>query len=222
MMKQKIRGGFGVIGLGRFGTALARLLAEAGEDVVVLDEEEIKIRQVRDVVQEAYIVGKLTPETIAETGIEECATVAVCISKVDVSVLTAQTLLEMGVPRVVCKADSRQHGLILEKIGAEVVYPEVETATKLAGVLLQSKAIDLMRLNGDYVISEIKIPLRVEGIKVKELQLSKYSLRLVCLEVEPNKTLRDCEPDYILHNDDAIVVLGKFGDVERFEKEMVY
>ncbi len=137
-MAKNIKSGFGIIGLGRFGTALARALAEGGKDVMVIDESEDNIRRVRDDVQDAYLIGGLTKEALEETGIGDCETVIICISKVDVSVLTAQSILEMGVPRVVSKADSLQHGMILEKIGSEVVYPEVDTALRLATVLLES------------------------------------------------------------------------------------
>ncbi|MEG0661660.1 MAG: NAD-binding protein, partial [Anaerovoracaceae bacterium] len=160
------------------------------------------IRKVRDIVEEAFLVGRLTQEALEDTGISECETVVICISKVDVSVLTAQVILGMGVPRVICKAESREHGMILEKIGAEVVYPEVETATRLASILLESHSIDLMRLNDDYVLSEIKIPEEMKGCTIKSLNLEKYDLRLIAVEEEPNKTLLEFSSDRVLYHDE--------------------
>ena len=216
------KSGYGIIGLGRFGMALAKVLSEAGADVIVIDKDEDKLREVRDYVQEAYLTGKLTKEALEACGIGECETVVVCIGqKVDVSVLTTLNVLNLGVKRVIAKADSNDHGIILERIGAEVVYPESETATRLAAVLMGSKAMDMMSLNGDYIISEIKVTKKLYGKKLTDLNLGKYDLKLVALEYEPDKTIIVFEPDEILEQEDAIVVAGKFSDVERFERKVV-
>jgi trk system potassium uptake protein TrkA len=219
-MSKNSKSGFGIIGLGRFGTALARSLAEGGRDVLVIDESEDNIRRVREEVQDAYVIGGLTREAMEETGIGDCETVIICISKVDVSVLTAQSILEMGVPRVISKADSLEHGMILEKIGSEVVYPEVETALRLATVLLESSAIDLMKLYDDYLISEIRIPENMRRKTVRDLQLSKFNLRLVALEFAPNRTVLDFDDGTPLKNGEIMAVVGRFADVEAFEKSV--
>lgn len=216
------KSGYGIIGLGRFGMSLAKVLSEAGEDVIVLDKDEDKLREVRDYVQEAFYARKLTKEVLEECGIGECETVAVCIGeKIDVSVLATLNAINLGVKRVIAKADSHDHGVILERIGAEVVYPETETATRLAAVLLGSKAIDMMRLNGEYIISEIKVTKRLYGMKLTDLHLEKYDLKLVALEYDHDKTIIDFEPDEILEQEDMIVVAGKFSDVDRFERKVV-
>lgn len=216
------KSGYGIIGLGRFGMALAKVLSEAGADVIVIDKDEDKLREARDYVQEAFFTGKLTKESLEACGVGECETVVVCIGqKVDVSVLTTLNVLNLGVKRVIAKADSNDHGIILERIGAEVVYPESETATRLAAVLMGSKAMDMMSLNGDYIISEIKVTKKLYGKKLTDLNLEKYDLKLVALEYEPDKTIIDFEPDEILEQEDAIVVAGKFSDVERFERKVV-
>lgn len=221
-MKQEKRSGFGIIGLGRFGMALAKTLAESGAEVLVIDSDENKLRQVRGYVQDAFRLGKLTKEALEETGIGECETVVICIGdKVDVSMLTTLNVLNLGVPRVISKADSIEHGIILERIGADVVHPEMETATRLAAVLLESKAIDLMRLNGGYVISEIKVNEWLQGRQLRDLHPEKFDLRLIALEKEPDQIILDCSGEEVLNVDDAILVLGKFADVEQFERKVM-
>lgn len=221
-MKEDNKSGFGIIGLGRFGMALTKTLAESGAEVMVIDGDESKLRQVRNYVQDAFRLGKLTKEALEETGIGECETVVVCIGeKVDVNLLTTLNVLNLGVPRVIAKADSIEHGVILERIGAEVVRPEMETATRLAAVLLGSKALDMMQLNGDYVVSEIKVCKKLCGKKIQDLHLEKFGLKMVALEQEPNKTLVDFQRDAVLGEDDAILVLGKFADVDRFERKVL-
>ena len=81
------KSGFGIIGLGKFGLALTEALAAAGKDVLVIDEYEENLHLVRDVAPEAYLVGKITKEALEETGITNCETVIVCITKVEVSVM---------------------------------------------------------------------------------------------------------------------------------------
>lgn len=220
-MTRKSNTGFCIIGLGRFGMALARTLADAGADVMVIDNNEDKLKKIRNYVQDAFLIDKLTKEAIEEAGVGECETVIVCIGdKVDVNLLTTLNVISLGVPRVIAKADSIEHGVILEKIGAEVIHPEMDTATRLAAILLGSKAIDMMRLNDDYVVSEIKITSKFAGREVKELHLEKYDLKLIAIERESDETICDFSGEDVLEANDAIVVVGKFSDADRFERMM--
>ena len=139
----------------------------------------------------------------------------------DVNLLTTINVLNLGVPRVIAKADSVEHGIILERIGAEVVHPEMETATRLAAVLLGSTALDMMNLNDNYVVSEIKVNRRLHGKAVRELHVEKYGLKIAALERGSRETLVDFSLDDILEADDAIVVVGEFSDVERFERRVI-
>ena len=189
-MKEGKKSGFGIIGLGRFGMALTKTLAEADAEVMVIDEDESKLRRVRNYVQDAFKLGKLTKEALEDTGIGECETVVVCIGeRVDVSLLTTLNVINLGVPRVIAKADSIEHGIILERIGAEVVHPEMETATRLAAVLLESAALDMMNLNDDYVVSEIKVNNWLNGKSVRDLHLEKYALKMIALERGSSSTI---------------------------------
>ena len=107
MRSQKSIIEYGVIGLGRFGFNLATCLAEAGKEVMVIDRDENKIRQIKHLVDEAFIVNNLDKEILEETGIQNCKTVIVSVSKeLDMSILTTLNVINMGVPRVIAKATS--------------------------------------------------------------------------------------------------------------------
>lgn len=221
-MKEGKKSGFGIIGLGRFGMALTKTLAEADAEVMVIDEDESKLRRVRNYVQDAFKLGKLTKEALEDTGIGECETVVVCIGeRVDVSLLTTLNVINLGVPRVIAKADSIEHGIILERIGAEVVHPEMETATRLAAVLLESAALDMMNLNDDYVVSEIKVNNWLNGKSVCDLHLEKYALKMIALERGSSSTIVNFSQEDIVAGGDAIAVIGKFSDVDRFERKVM-
>ena len=221
-MKEGKKSGFGIIGLGRFGMALTKTLAEVDAEVMVIDEDESKLRRVRNYVQDAFKLGKLTKEALEDTGIGECETVVVCIGeRVDVSLLTTLNVINLGVPRVIAKADSIEHGIILERIGAEVVHPEMETATRLAAVLLESAALDMMNLNDDYVVSEIKVNNWLNGKSVRDLHLEKYALKMIALERGSSSTIVNFSQEDIVAGGDAIAVIGKFSDVDRFERKVM-
>ncbi|NLL72679.1 MAG: TrkA family potassium uptake protein [Clostridiales bacterium] len=210
---------FGVIGLGRFGFALASTLAEAGKEVLVLDSNESKIRQIRTYTDNAFVVGELTKEAMEEAGIQNCGTVIVCIGeKVDTSILTTLNVISMGVPRVIAKAFSPEQGLILEKIGAEVIYPEHDMAIRLANMLVSSRVMDYIALNDNISISELKLTSRLESQTVLQAGIrNRFKLNIIAL-VQGDKTITDIRPELTLHENDVIVVVGKEEDIKKFER----
>jgi trk system potassium uptake protein TrkA len=209
---------FGIIGLGRFGFSLATTLAEAKREVLVLDSSESKIRQIRHLTDNAFVVGDLSKEALEEAGIRNCETVVICIGeKIDVSILTTLNVISMGVPRVLAKAISLEQGKILEKIGAEVIYPEHDMALRLANRLLSSRVMDYIVLNDDITITELRLTARISRKTVLQADIRKrYRLNIIALEHE-NKTTTDITPDLVLYENDVLVVVGKKDDIKRFE-----
>ncbi|HHT96373.1 MAG TPA: TrkA family potassium uptake protein [Clostridiales bacterium] len=156
MLQRKPIIDFGIIGLGRFGYALASKLAQANKEVLVLDSSEIKIKQIRNLTDNAFVVDSLNRETLEQAGIKNCGTVIVCIGEnIEASILTTLNVIELGVPRVIAKAMSFEHGKVLEKIGAEVIYPEFDMAMRLAERLISSKVLEFIMLSNDMTISEV-------------------------------------------------------------------
>ena len=122
---------YGVVGLGRFGSALAKELAAAGADLLVIDQNEEKVREMRELTDNALVVHGLDKKTLEETGIQNCDVAVVCIGEhMESSILTTLNLVDMGVPKVISKATSAEHGEILRRLGAEVVYPERDMAIR--------------------------------------------------------------------------------------------
>lgn len=209
---------FGIIGLGRFGLTLAMALAEAGKEILVLDNNESKIRQIRTLTDNAFVVGPLDKETLEEAGIQNCETVIVCIGeKIDVSILTVLNVINMGVPRVIAKAISHEQGDVLAKLGAEVIYPESDMATRLANRLISSRSLDFIELYGDVTISEIRLSPKIAGMTIEKADLrKKFSLNIIALEHEGGTTT-EIFPEYVLNENDLIVVVGKRKSISRFE-----
>ncbi len=209
---------FGIIGLGRFGFSLATTLAEAKREVLVLDSSENKIKQIRHYTDNAFVVGDLSKEVLEEAGIKNCETVVICIGeKVDVSILTTLTVISMGVPRVIAKAISAEQGKILEKIGAEVIYPERDMAIRLANRLLSSRVMDYITLNNNISIMEFRLNSKFSGQTVQQAGIrNKYKLNIIALQKD-NKTITDITPDLVLKENDVMVVVGNKDHITKFE-----
>ena len=120
---------YAIIGLGRFGYALAMELASSDAELLVLDKNEEKIREIREITDNALVVNGYDKKTLAETGVQNCDVAVVCIGEqMDISILMTLNLVSLGIPKVIAKATSSEHGEILAKLGAEVVYPERDMA----------------------------------------------------------------------------------------------
>ena len=209
---------YAIIGLGRFGSALARTLAEAGQEVIVLDKDEDKIKDMRQYTEYAFVTENLSQETLAETGIQNCDVVIVCIGEqVDVSILTTMRVIEMGIPHVISKALSAEQGAVLKKLGAEVVYPERDMALRLGRKLLSNNFLDYVSLNNSVEIRQVQVPQPLIGRSVEETEIrQKYKLNIIAIE-NGRDTNIEVTPDYRLKADDIIVVIGKVNNIDAFE-----
>lgn len=222
MAKENNRlGGFGIIGLGRFGSTLARELASSGQDVLVIDSSEAKIREARAFTDAAYVTDTLDRETLTEVGIPNCDTVVVAIGeRIDTSILTTLTVKQLGVRRVIAKAISLDQGAVLEKLGAEVIYPEADMAVRLAKKLTAKKLLDYLALSDSIEISEIQLSSQVDGMTVGKSDIRrKYGLNIIAI-IRGSETITDIRPDTALRAGDAVAVIGGKENVERFERQM--
>ncbi|NLB36823.1 MAG: TrkA family potassium uptake protein [Clostridiales bacterium] len=218
-MRIKKTASYGVIGLGRFGLALARTLAEAGKDVLVIDNNEAKIRDVRRYTESAFVAKDLSKETLEEAGIHNCDTVIVCIGeKIDVSILTTLNVVSLGVPNVIAKAISYEQGKVLEKIGANVVYPEHDSAVRLAKKLVSRSVLEYIPLGYDIQIAELKVTKYYAGMDVMKLNLrQKFGLNIIAIEREGIITT-EIKPEFVFNENDTIVAIGKEDNIIKAEE----
>lgn len=212
---------FGIIGIGRFGFALAKTLIEAGKEVIVLDNNENKIKQIRSLTENAFVVNNLDKETLEETGIQNCETVFVCIGeKIDVSILTTLNVINMGVKRVISKAITYEQGCVLKKIGAEIVYPENDMAIRIANRLLNEEALEFIELNNDIHIEELRVTSKIDGKSILKSKIrNDFNLNIIVLERD-EETIIEVDPNYILRENDLIVVIGKKSNIRKLEEHL--
>ena len=200
---------YGIIGLGRFGTALACELSTANADMIIIDKDEERIDFAKDITENAYIVKNLEKKTLVETGMQNCDVVVLCVGEqIDVSILTTLNLIAIGVPKVIAKASSAEHGDILEKLGAEVVYPERDMAIRLAHRMETSQSLDFIQLSEKLNISKLLLPSKAEGKTVIDVNFrGKFGLNIIAIEnqSEINESVR---PDYIFKKGDVLYLSG--------------
>ncbi len=210
---------YGIIGLGRFGYALATELAESGVDLIVLDRDEEKVRELREYTENAYVVKNLEKKTLAETGIQNCDVAVVCIGEqLDTSILTTLNLVALGVPSVIAKARSTEHGEILEKLGAEVVYPEHDMAIRLAHRLEASRVLDYIQLSETLNLSKLIVPERMIGQSVQAADLrGKYGANIIAIE-NGKEMLETVLPSYVFRKGDILFVAGNREGLNRLSE----
>lgn len=220
MAKEKRGMSFGVIGLGRFGSTLAQKLGEAGYTVLAIDASEQKIRDARTYTDAAFVVETLDQQSLMEVGIQHCDTVVVCIGeRIDTSILTTLIVKQLGVRRVIAKAFSKDQGIVLEKIGAEVIYPESDMAMRLAKRLTNPRVLDFFHLSADVEISEMQLNDRLGGQTLADSRFrNRFNLTVIAVITEAGDTLTDIRPDYRLQANDIIVVIGSKENIERLEQ----
>ena len=200
---------YGVIGLGRFGYALATELAGSGAELLVIDKDEDKVREIREYTENAVVVNTLDKKTLTETGIQNCDVAIVCIGEnMESSILTTLNLVAIGIPLVIAKATSAEHGEILEKLGAEVVYPERDMAIRLASRLETTRVLDFMQLSERITISKLIIPNQFIGKSILEINLrSRFGLNIIAIEND-GTVIENIKPDYVFREHDTLFVSG--------------
>ena len=200
---------YGIVGLGRFGYALAMELAESGAELLVIDRDEEKVRELRDITENAYVVKNLDKKSLLDTGIRNCEVAVVCIGEqMGTSILTTLHLVSIGVPTVIAKANSAEHGEILEKLGAEVVYPERDMAIRLAHRLESSQILDYVQLSKKINITKVVVPDKMTGRSIMDLDIrSKLGLNIIAIENHEN-VMEDVRPEYVLRKDDILYLSG--------------
>ncbi len=199
-----------VIGLGRFGSAMAKQLCTLGAEVLAMDIRSDLVQQVANDVTHAVVGDSKDKEVLRALGARnfDCAVIAIG-DDLATSVLTAMNLKELGVPYVVCKAYDETHRRLLEKLGVDrVVIPEQEHAQRIARSLYSHNVLEYIELSAEYGILEIPAPKAWVGKSLKELNVrAKLGVNIIAVE-NGGKTNVSPAADYIIREGDTMSILG--------------
>ena len=206
---------FVIIGLGRFGTAIASELSALGHEVLAVDVDEERVQQVADHVTHAVTGDGRNREVLRALGVRnfDCVVVAMG-SDVGNSALITLNLKELGVKEVICKAQSHVHSRVLEKIGADrVVFPEYEMGAKLAQGLSSSNVLNFIELSEDYGILELSAPQSWQGKSLRELDVrNRHHVNVIAIRKNGELNVAP-SPDLPLESGDQVVALGRYEDI---------
>ena len=199
-----------VIGMGRFGSEVAKRLCELGCEVLAVDKSSELIQPMGEVVTQAVVADATDKEVLRALGVKDfdCAVVAIGGSLSD-SVLATMNLKELGVGHIVCKAHDATHRQVLIKLGADqVVIPEQENAIRLARSLSSFNVLDYIELSEDYGIIDVPAPAQWVGRSLKELNVrAQLGVNILAVK-QAGKINVSPSADYSISQGDVMVVLG--------------
>jgi len=217
---------FAVIGLGRFGQKLAVALAMSGAEVIAIDKNRDQVDLIRDQVSHAVRLDSTDEEALKAQGVDKVDVAMVSIGQgtgqgFEAAVLTVVNLRQMGVRHIYARAESLTAGEVFSKIGAtEVIYPEIESAQRLADKLIAPQIWEKIDFAPGYSLARLKAPASFDGMTVKELRLrEKYNLNLVLIkrawqgEKEEEEIINVPMPDTIIYQSDILMVAGADKDL---------
>lgn len=178
-----------VIGLGRFGTSVAKTLYESGESVLVIDRDDDKIQDGinNDIMENGISVDATDVNELKNLGIDNFDVAFVCMgTSIQDSILVTLNLKEIGVPKVIAKAVTEAHGKVLSKIGAnEVVFPETYMGKRVALKEIEPNIIEHIKFSDNSILVEIRTPAKFVGKTLGQLDLRKmFKLNIIAIKRE--------------------------------------
>lgn len=210
-----------VLGLGRFGYAVATKLFEKGVYVTAVDSNYKKVEKIANFVSSAAQVDITEEVAMKSLGINNYD-VAIIATGTDIEASIESTLIckDSGVDKVIAKATSQSHARILIKIGADqIVYPELDTGERLARSLAGSNLLELIQFSNDFSLIEIKAHEDWIGKSLIELDFRKaYKMNVVAFERD-GQMLMDIDPSTYIKKDDILVLIGDNENAKALEEK---
>lgn len=206
-----------VVGLGRFGGAVAQSLTHMGHDVLAIDEDLALVQRWSEQLTHVVQADSRDIETLRKLGAHDFLRAVVAIgSDIEASVLTVLALSELGVPDIWAKAVSANHGKILERTGAHhVVFPEAAMGERVAH-LVTGKMIDFIEFDDDFAIVKTRPPKESLGKTLAESALrTRYGITVVGVK-RARQDFTYAKPDTLVIDGDLLIISGPTRKVEQF------
>ena len=210
-----------VIGLGIFGSQLARQLYESGLEVVAVDKSRDVVQRIKDHSTKAVLADATDKEVLESIGIDAKDTVVISFGE-DLSASTLLTLYlkEMKVKEIIVKVPNEDYKRILLKVGAsEAIIPEREMANKVARSIISPNVLEYLPISEDYTIVELAPPTDFIGKSLADLDLrKKYNLQVIAIrDVLTNKMQLVPRASAIIKDSDVLVIIGKEDDIGKIK-----
>ena len=211
-----------VIGLGRFGTSVAKTLYEAGENILGIDvsEELVQDRINNNILKNAIIGDASDGKILKDIGAENFDVAFVCIGDIEASVMIALNLKELGIKSIIAKAINKKHGKVLTKIGAtEIVYPEEHMGERIAELTMNTDIIEHLKFTDNFVLVEVKAPSIFWNNSLIKLDVrNKYNINIVGIKKSKGEFLPNPTANVVIEEGDVLVIITDKKTVESFNK----
>ncbi len=208
-----------VVGLGRFGSALALELMRTGHEVLGVDTDERIVQQMSQELTHTVKADTTDEATLRELGVTEFDSAVVAIgADIESSILTTSLLLQLGVPNVWAKANSTSHGMILKQLGCHhVIFPEAEMGKRVAH-MVSGETLDYVSIDSDFVMVKTEVPPSFDGQTLADLKIrSTYGVTVVAVTKGDGKYV-PAFPETVLNEGNQIVVAGQVEPLNEFCK----
>lgn len=210
-----------VIGLGRFGSALALELTSRGTEVLAVDSRPKVVQSLAGQLTHTVTADCTDIEAMRQLGVPDFSRAVVGIgTDLESSILVTSLLLDLEIEDIWAKAISREHGRILDRLGAHhVVFPEYDMGERVAH-LVSGRMLDYLEVDEDHAIIKVKPPRNLVGKPLRESGLlNRQGLTVISVK-RPDGSFEGATGDTVLTYSDIILVLGKVHDVERFADDI--
>jgi len=212
---------FAVIGLGNFGATLVRALAEEGHEVIAIDKEKERVQAIGKYTVQAILADATQKRVLEELGLDKMDAVIVSLGRdLGASVLVTLYLKDLKCKRIIVKIANEDHRRILERVGAtDIIFPERDTALRLAQALTTPNIMDYLPLTPEYSIIELAPPKNFIGKTLGELELrSRYGINVLAVrQLVPEKLIINPGANFVIKDSDILYVLGKQEDIEKLK-----
>ncbi len=204
-----------VVGLGRFGSALALEMEALGHEVLAIDERESKVQRYAGQVTHAVVADATDVEVLRSLGVPSLAHAVVAIGEdIEASILCTGALTELKVPDVWSKANTESHARILKLVGSHhVIFPERDMGRRLAHQVT-GQMLGYIDIDDNFALVETSVPEAELGRTLGEAQLrARYGVTVVAVKPK-RRGYTYTTPDTVLEG--TLLVAGSKQDVERF------
>ena len=212
---------YAVLGLGIFGSTVAKTLSRYNCDVIAVDSDIKCVNRMADIVTQAMQCDITDIDQLRAAGIQDCDVAVVSMGNhLEQSVMAIINLKELGIPYIVAKAKNKRYMQIFSKIGAnKVVRPEKEMGEQVAKGILGKNIIDIIDLDSEYSVVEIPAPKEWTGKTLIDLNLRrKYGINVIGIRNHVTGDLNVCpEPECTIEKDDHIVLIADGDAINKFD-----
>jgi trk system potassium uptake protein TrkA len=212
-----------VLGLGDFGVSLVRQLKQNKVSVFAVDINRSRVEGFRDELEHLMIADITQGSALEKLRLDTMDAVVVATSSpLPSSVLAVLKLKEMGVKRIIAKAENEDHAKILNALGVtEVVNPDEDSASRLANKISWANVVEMIELSSGFSIMEVSPPVNVIGKTLRHSGLRDvYHVEVLALREQPRTPMKGIpSPDEVISAECTMVVFGEDGNLARLRQE---